>query len=149
MIVGSLVAIVFAGLLLALVVRAASRNPGSARLGSRELAFRADRLAEEIAERGPVLFKDPLRRGNAANDLYVQHVGADPTAGWVALRAYAAEPVDRCLLQWDGAAGRFRDPCSDRTYPADGQGLRTYRVSVSGGVVRVSVGTEEGAAPGN
>lgn len=145
MIVGSLVAIVLSGLLLALVVRAASRNPDSARLGSRELVFRADRLAEEIAARGPVIFKDPLQRGNAANDLFVQHVGADRNTGWVAVRAYAAEPATACLLEWNPSSKTFRDPCTDRTYPADGKGLKAYRVLVSGGVVRVSVRAEEAA----
>jgi hypothetical protein len=139
MIIGSLVAIVFAAVLLALVVRVASRT----------LAFRADRLSKEVAERGPVIFKDPLQRGSADNDLFVQHVGTDPDKGWVAVRAYAAEAKTECLLRWQPDAKQFRDPCSGTAYPADGQGLKTYSVSVAGGVVRVSVRAQEAAQPTN
>jgi hypothetical protein len=149
MIIGSLVAIVIAAVLLALVVRVAARNPDVANLGARTLAFQADRLSKEIAERGPVIFKDPLQRGSADNDLFVQHVGTDPDKGWVAVRAYAGEAKTECLLRWQQDANEFRDPCTGTAYPAEGTGLRAYSVSVAEGVVRVSIRADAAAQPTN
>lgn len=142
--VGSTVAVVTAALLLFLVVRFASQNPEKANLGSSVLRLNAERLANEIAERGPVLFKDPLNRDR---EVYVQHLGTDVTEGWLAVGAYASEVSLDCLVQWRASAKRFEDPCTKTTYPADGDGLTTYPATVVDGQVRVDLRTPDATTP--
>lgn len=133
---GTAVTVALAGAVMFLVVRFAAENPEKANLGSPVLRLDAERLAREIAERGPLLFKDPLGRDR---EVYVQHVGDDPRTGWVAVRAYASRASLDCLLQWERARSRFVDPCTGETFPADGRGLTTYRADVAGGEVRVDL----------
>ncbi|HSH60528.1 MAG TPA: hypothetical protein VK988_13005 [Acidimicrobiales bacterium] len=133
----SVVALAFAAVLLFLVVRFASRNPEQVNLGPR--VFRvgsAARLAREVERRGPFLFKDPLNR---EREVYIQHLGQDPDAGWSGIRAYASRETIECLLRWEPASGRFVDPCTSQTYPADGAGLTTYPAQVERGVVSVDL----------
>lgn len=131
-------ALAFAGLLVAVAVRYAARNPEKANLGSSVLSLEADRLAREVAERGPVLFKDPLNRDR---EIYVQHLGSDADKGWVAVRAYASRVSLDCLLSWNASKRLFVDPCTRRSYPPDGEGLTTYPAPVAGGVVRIDLRT--------
>ena len=137
MVVGSLIALAFAAALLFLVVRFASRNPEQANLGPR--VFRvgsAARLAREVEQRGPFLFKDPLNR---ERELYVQHLGDDPNTGWSAIRAYASRDSLECLLRWEHGRRRFVDPCTAQAYPASGEGLVTYPARVEKGVISVDL----------
>lgn len=136
MVAGSLVAVAGAMVLMYFVVRFASENPEKANLGDRVFQFQAGRLSKEIAERGPFLVPDPLDRGR---DLYVQHLGPGPEQGWVALLAYASEPDADCAVEWDAGKRVFRDPCTARTYPADGSGLRTFPTTVDDGVVTIDL----------
>lgn len=138
-VVTSLVALAFAAVVVAGVVRFASQRPEEVNLGDKRFVVgRADRFADRIDEqRTPILFKDPLT-SRPGRELYVQHLGRDDEEGWLAIEAYA--PGQRrleCLLAWERDTQRFRDPCSDRTYPGDGTGLRTYpgRVDDRGAVV--------------
>jgi len=133
----SLTALALAALLLFLVVRFASRNPDQVNLGPE--VFRvgnATRLARAIEEGGPFLFKDPLNR---EREVFVQHLGADPNAGWSAIRAYASRVAVECLLRWEPGPERFVDPCTSRSYPADGAGLTVYPARVENGVVSVDL----------
>ena len=124
---GSILGVVLAAVMVGYVVQLASRRPNSVNIGDeRFVVGRADRFADRIAESGPILFKDPLT-SRPGRELYVQHLGTDVDEGWLAIEAYA--PGERrleCLLQWDAADDRFRDPCTGDTYPEDGNGLRTY-----------------------
>ena len=127
-VITSLVAVVAAGVLLALVVRFASQRPDEMNLGDKRFVVgRADRFAERIAEQGaPILFKDPLT-SKPGRELYVQHLGDDERKGWLGVQAYS--PGERrleCLLTWDTKTDEFVDPCSDERYPADGTGLTVY-----------------------
>lgn len=137
-VVGSVVAAVLAAVLLVAVVRFAADNPDTANLGSRVLRLDAERLAAEIDERGPVLFKDPLNRDR---EVFVQHLGDDVDQGWLAIGAYASTVSVDCLLRWEVAADRFVDPCTDATYPPDGAGLTTYPATVADGTVSVDLRT--------
>ena len=123
----SIVGVVLAAAMVAYVVQLASKRPDDVNLGDKRFVVgRADRFADRIAESGPILFKDPLT-ARPGRELYVQHLGADEAEGWLAIEAYA--PGQRkleCLLQWDADEREFRDPCTDETYPEDGNGLRTY-----------------------
>lgn len=125
-----------AALLVWLAVRFASENPDQASLGSNVLRLQAERLSRAIERDGPILFKDPLNRGR---EVYVQHVGDEVDEGWLAISAYAGEPDVDCLLRWDRDDEVFVDPCTDRTYPADGTGLVTYPAEVEGRAVEVDL----------
>jgi len=133
----SLTALAFAAVLLFFVVRFASSNPEQVNLGPR--VFRvgsATRLAREVDKRGPFLFKDPLNR---EREVFVQHLGEDPNAGWAAIRAYASREAVECLLRWEGDQQRFVDPCAPQTYPPSGEGLVTYPARVENGVVSIDL----------
>lgn len=134
---GSLAALAFAAVLLFFLVRFASRNPEQVNLGSSVFRVgRASRLAREVHERGPFLFKDPLNR---EREVFVQHLGADPDTGWSAIRAYASREAVECLLRWEGDKSRFLDPCTGQGYPPDGEGLVTYPARVEKGVVSIDL----------
>lgn len=92
---------------------------------------RADEdLAGEIADRGPLLIADAA---GGDRDVYVQHIGDDPEKGWL---VFAARPVDvgrDCTLVWDAEAEElfFDDTdCPDDRFPADGEGLKQYPVTI-------------------
>jgi hypothetical protein len=88
--------------------------------------IRADEeLARDIAERGPLLISDVA---GGDRDVFVQHVGDDPEKGWLVFAARPADAGRDCTLAWDGEQEQFDDPCSDRTFPADGEGLKQYPV---------------------
>ena len=130
--IGSIAAVLTAVVVIWLVVRYASQNPDDVNLARRTFPVgKATRLAEEIDERGPFLFKDPLT-SRAGRELYLQHIGDDVKKGWVAIEAYAPDaPREvRCVLRWTGDG--FDDPCSERSFEADGEGLIRYRASVNG-----------------
>jgi hypothetical protein len=133
---GSVLGVVMTAVVVAVVVRYASRNPEDANLGPKTFRFRAERLAREIDERGPFLLKDPLDRGR---DVYVQHLGQDAEAGWLAVRAYASKVSVNCLLRWEPEPGRFIDPCTGHGYAPDGEGLVTYPATVRDGTVSVDL----------
>ncbi|MDP9072333.1 MAG: hypothetical protein M3N68_13830 [Actinomycetota bacterium] len=135
---GTLATLAAAVILVIFVVRFASQHPEEANLGSSVFRFDAERLAREIDEGGPSLFKDPLTR-NPGREVYIQHLGRDAGRGWTAIRAYASEVSLDCLLRWDRERRRFVDPCTERTYPPDGKGLITYPATVNGGTVTVDL----------
>ena len=134
--IASLIALAIAALMLWWVVRIASKNPEIANLGPEQFRFDAERLADEIDDRGPFLLQDPLNRGR---ELYVQHTGGSPKNGWRVISAYAGEPDVDCLLRWHESDEEFVDPCTDESYPADGEGLETYPVEVVDGRVEVDL----------
>lgn len=138
LVVGTVLALALAAVLVTVAVRFAAQNPEKANLGASVLSVDADRLAREVARRGPVLFKDPLNRDR---EIFLQHLGRDPQAGWVAVRAYASRVSVECLLRWSAAKGRFVDPCTKASYPAGGDGLTTYPAPAAGGVVRIDLRT--------
>ena len=99
--------------------------------------YNATDLAKQIAKDGPLLLGDASP--NHSLDVYLQHLGGDPTTGWSAFRARANGVEDRkCTLTW--AKGTFTDPCSGATYPADGSGLEQFTVRVVGNAVYVNFG---------
>ncbi len=57
------------------------------------------RQSEEIAARGPILYPDAGSVGS--RDLFIQHVGSDPSVGWLAFEARRpADPRD-CTAAWN------------------------------------------------
>jgi len=99
---------------------------------------RADRMADRVAEGGPLLFQ--ALRGD--RDIYVQHLGTRARSGWLAFDARAPEAERHCQLRWDHDTEVFLDPCDDTAYPADGEGLVRYVTTVDDeGVVVVDLRT--------
>lgn len=99
----------------------------------------ARRLAPQIAEGGPFLFKDPLTSG-VGRELYLQHTGDDVQQGWIAFEARAPGAAATCILETGRKQGSLRDPCSKKTYPPSGEGLTTYPATVNDeGIVEVDL----------
>ena len=122
-----LIALLLAVLVIGFVLRLA-RQPGArVNLGTSEFELgKADVFARAIAKSGPLRFQR-LRSG--APDIFVQHLGGDDTRGWVAFATTAVGEPRKCQLVW-GTDQQFSDPCSHKTYPADGTGLTQYAARV-------------------
>lgn len=129
--------VVFAGLIFALATNLLRSASESSVAAPTEFDVGPAEQRRAVVERdGPLLFQDPLGRGR---DIYVQHVGPD---GWKAFEARAPGAPPRCVLEWQPADGRFRDPCTGATYPADGAGLVSYPTRVDDdGRLRVDLRT--------
>lgn len=100
-------------------------------------AGQVEPLADAIAREGPILIPDASP--DRARDIYLQHLGETPQVGWLAFAAQASRAARTCVLQWEPAERRFRDPCSQRRYPADGEGLTHYPTTVAGGELTVDL----------
>ena len=97
-----------------------------------------DRLSKEVADRGPFLVPDASP--NHARPIYITHGGTDIATQWLAILAFApGQSAPKCALQWTGH--RFQDPCSGRSYPADGAGLTRYKTRVEGSQLYVDLRT--------
>lgn len=98
----------------------------------------SDVIADEIIESGPWLLGDPS--GNS-RDVWIQHIGDDDSTGWT---AFSVRPVDAtrdCSTTWEPAGEQFLDSCDGTTYPATGDGLTQYDLSLDGnGVLLLDLG---------
>lgn len=120
-----------------LLLRLARGGDVEVRLGSDTFdAGRAERIAAEVADRGPALYSDVA---GGSRDLVVNHLGADPATGWVAFSAREPGAARDCYVEWQAAAATFVDRCSGRAYPPDGDGLEQFPVSVVDGAVVVDI----------
>jgi hypothetical protein len=100
----------------------------------------AERLAEEIADRGPILYGDISDSDNASRDIILQHIGDDPEEGWYAFRAQPEDKDRECTWVWQPDEDLFRAKCDDSlTAPADGEGLVRYPVEVEDGKLDVDL----------
>jgi hypothetical protein len=85
----------------------------------------------EIAERGPYLLSDV---SGGDRDVFVQHLGEDPTEGWLVFDARPPAAGRDCTLVWAQAEQHFAFPdaerCGGDTFPADGEGLKQYPTEV-------------------
>ena len=88
-----------------------------------------DRLSDDIdAQATPLLFSDPA---GGDRDIWLQHIGDDPEIGWYAFAVRPADAPRDCFVQWQVDAQEFSYNCDDRTFPADGEGLFQYPVSIA------------------
>ena len=87
----------------------------------------ASDLAELIDENGPLLLPDAAR-GN--RDVWVHHLGDDPTRDWVAFAVRPPGAPRECFVDWQASDSTFVDTCDAAVYPEDGEGLEQYAVSV-------------------
>jgi hypothetical protein len=124
--------VVVALVILAIVLWLSSRDDIQVRLGDdRFQDYDAESGADEIAQRGPILFPDPANRGR---DIYLQHLGEDPQQGWLAFDARPPGEGRDCFLMWNAATRELVDngKCSrPYTFPEDGTGLPQYPATVN------------------
>ena len=133
-------AVVLAVVALALVSVLTNEGAIDPNLGDDEYTGKAERLAKEVEDGGPFILPDASPR--KVRDVYIQHLGDDPDKGWYAFDARPADQPDRsCTLEWTG--DEFEDPCTGKTFPPDGEGLRQYEVRVEDGIVHVRFRPEE------
>jgi hypothetical protein len=100
-------------------------------------AGQVERLAAAIARDGPIAIPDASP--DRARDIYLQHLGETPEVGWLAFAAQAPGAERRCLLQWVPPDAEFRDPCSERRYAANGEGLTRYPTTVTESMLTVDL----------
>jgi len=116
-------------LLVYLLIRAASGSGGvSLKLGDDRFdAGNAKERAASIAKSGPLLFSD-VSGGGQNRPMFLNHLGDDPRAGWVAVDARPPGAKRGCFLVWSRSAKEFRprDGCAPGAFPADGTGLVSY-----------------------
>jgi hypothetical protein len=106
---------------------------------------RADKRAQEVAERGPLLFPGLL--GADRGYIVVTHLGANPLKGWHAFDAVPAGQPVTCAVRWLADQARLVDPCTQRPYPLDGTGLTSYEVFINP-AKEVVIDLTPGGAPG-
>jgi hypothetical protein len=85
--------------------------------------------AAEVAARGPLLFPGLVNADQGY--IVVNHSGTDELSGWVAFAAVPPGSGIQCAVQWNTTAQQFEDPCTGRSYAADGKGLTHYTVTIS------------------
>ena len=139
----ALVAIVVLGLGLWLTtVAIGDRDSPDVRLGDQTFqGGSAERLATEIADRGPILYGDVS--GNKDRDIILQHLGDDPETGWYAFLAAPLDEARDCTWEWDADEELFRAACdASLTAPADGEGLTQFPVTVADGRLDVDLNAD-------
>jgi hypothetical protein len=141
---GKALAVAGAGVVAALAValgvaRLASQGRVDVRLGSDTFAEQdAEDAAARIAEGGPILYPDAA---GGDRDIVLQHLGDDPATGWVALAARPPGVSRTCTIQVPSRdradpfvlldeRGEVSGECDGRAFPADGEGLPSYPVTV-------------------
>lgn len=128
LITGGVVAVLVVIAVAVTLVELSSSGNVKTTLGARTLSVgRADTLAAQVSQQGPVLLPDLAGKDRP---VYLQHLGGDPGKGWVGIQALIPGEAHRCVLGWVAAARSFRDPCTGATFPADGTGLVRYPVTV-------------------
>lgn len=125
---GAVLAAVLVGVL---VVQTAPSDPAQVRLGDDEFnAGYTEVLADAIDEGDgqPLIFSDV---SGGDRDIYVQHVGEEDATGWSAFET-RLPGSDDCFAEWDADDAVFVSTCDDGvTFPADGEGLTSYPVTVN------------------
>jgi hypothetical protein len=124
----ALSAVFVAGVLFLFVVWLAGTGDGvEVQLGDDVFdAGRTERIAAEIADRGPILYSDVA---GGTRDLYLNHLSEDPTEGWVAFAAQQPGAARDCFLEWQPDEEHFVDTCDDAAvFPPDGGDQPRYEV---------------------
>lgn len=105
----------------------------------------AERLANEIEDRGPIIYGDVS--GRQDRDIIVQHLGEDPDDGWTAFLAAPPDKSRDCTWQWQADEELFRAKCDESiTAPADGAGLTQFPVIVTNGTVDIDLNANDRAS---
>ncbi len=99
-------------------------------------AGRTDSLADAIERDGPIPYGDVA---GGERDIYLQHLGDVVDRGWLAFDTRVPGAPRDCAVRWVVEDGAFEDPCSERRYPPDGEGLRQYPVNVRDGRLTIDL----------
>jgi len=112
------------------------------------------RVSTEIDDRGPILYSDVAGR---SRDLILQHLGDDPTTGWLAFEARPIGDPRDCFFQWNPDTDRFDlvtlsddANCSSVTMDAagnlsSGESISTYPITIDDdNNVRVDINFDAG-----
>jgi hypothetical protein len=130
------------GVLLALgfaigVALLANRGSVEVRLGDETFqAGDAASITEDIADRGPVIYSDVA---GGDRDIWVQHLGDDPETGWHAFDVRPAGSPRDCVAEWHPDDEVFVASCTGEEFPADGDGLPQYPVTIEDGDVDIDL----------
>lgn len=146
--VGRAAAVAFVGVFVLVVglglTTLALRDRPSTELNLGDQTFQGgstERLAREIAARGPIFYGDVS--GRKDRDIILQHLGDDPDEGWY---AFLAAPIDKardCTWDWQPDEEQFRARCDEAlTAPADGEGLPQFPVTVTDGRLDVDLNAD-------
>lgn len=107
----SAVLVGFTGVMIALVLGvgvmwlAGSGGDVEVQLGDTDFdAGQIGRISKEIDDRGPILYSDVAGR---SRDIILQHLGANPETGWLALAARPLGEPRNCFFHWDPDTARF------------------------------------------
>jgi hypothetical protein len=96
----------------------------------------AESSAEEIATNGPLLYSDVA---GGDRDIWVQHLGDDPETGWHAFDARPPGSPRDCVAEWQPDDEVFVASCTGEEFPADGDGLPQYPVTIEDGKVDIDL----------
>ena len=137
--VGIFVLVVGLGLVTVMI---GDKDSADVRLGDQTFqGGSAQRLADEIDDRGPIFYGDVS--GNKDRDIILQHLGDDPETGWYAFRAAPVDKDRSCTWQWVPNEDLFRAKCDKSlTAPADGEGLQQFKVTVKDGRLDVDLNAD-------
>jgi len=130
---GIAVAVALGLVVLFVTPRLASTNAVEVKLGDDTFeAGSIENMAMVIARDGaPILY--PAVVGD--RDIYLQHLGEDPTVGWSAFDARQPGSPRSCTLEWQ-PGGFFNDPCEPGvSFDAAGTGLPRYDLTIDDGML--------------
>jgi len=110
------------------MLRVAADGKVRIRLGDDRFdAGQIERQARTIAEDGPITY--PPLVGDRV--LIVNHLGDDPTTGWLAFSARPPGAHPECIVGWQPDEGVFVDPCTDECTPPTARASSPTRRSCS------------------
>ncbi|HEY3144490.1 MAG TPA: hypothetical protein VGJ86_25395 [Acidimicrobiales bacterium] len=144
---GRALAVAAAGVVVALGIAVAvsvMANRGAVKVRLGDDTFQgadAENMADEIAERGPIIFSDVA---GGDRDIWLQHLGDDPDSGWYAFDIRPPGGPRDCVTEWDDRKEVFVANCGDdQEFPVDGEGLPQYPVKVEDGKLDVDLNAED------
>ncbi|MCO5322849.1 MAG: hypothetical protein M9922_15785 [Microthrixaceae bacterium] len=117
------------------LLKLASGGDGPVRiqLGDEDFdAGQINRISDQIAEEGPVLYSDVSGRGQL-QPIWVNHFGEDPAVQWFVFSAIAPGADQGCFLAWNAEENLFDERRPDPTDPrALGEICRDVTYSATG-----------------
>jgi hypothetical protein len=115
-----------AGALFVFVAWLAGSGGVEVQLGDDEFEnLQTERIAAEIADRGPILFSDVA---GGDRDIILQHLGDDLEHGWLAFDAQQPGADRSCFFAWNPDDEVFVETCDGTVLPPDGGDQPTYEV---------------------
>jgi hypothetical protein len=140
LVVATIVGVVALGFLVLRTADLANRGDIQISIGDEVFApGNVSRLSDDIERFGPLPLSDV---SGGDRDIYLQHLGDDERDGWFAFSVRPLDASRECFALWQPEENLFTyerqvgndpqntEPCDDRTFPADGEGLFQYPVRI-------------------